>query len=409
MNRELYGKIAEDDQIQNILFRLSVFCCTGIALATIYDNPELASTLFHVSFFINFVAFINCLHTKLETKNLRIMVYIFLFIFIFGIVSIISVNINFEYMKKFIIYVTVLSNYFIATTIRPSRRTVFTLLSCNALLAVFYIIRSQVPGAYVGKTLWLYFSNPNFTGMWLSMTAMLLVVTIAFFKNKILKLAVIFLAVYVMYLCYETGARNVILAIFYMSSLLLYCIISRKKQFPRITLLFLDIFPLLFAVSYVVILKYVGFSTWIVERFATEGKTMTSRYAIWLYAIAYIREHIMFGAYRLINGGTGSFQLHNTHLDTWASYGTVGFFLFYIYLYKIMQTVNSKSKTIRPMLALSGFVVMLFIGTGEAGLYANGMGMYIYVASFLMMANYFAKNDEERKAKIESNVSEEAV
>lgn len=396
MEKGLYRLNREDDQIQNILFRLSVFCCTGIAIATIYEQKTIASNLFYASFFINFVAFINCIQWKLETKNLRFTAEIFLFICIFGLVSIISVNATLNYMKKFIIYVTVLSNYFIAATVRPSKRTVYSLLGCNSLLAVLYIIKSQSADAYAGQRLLLHFSNPNFAGMWLSMTAMLLVVTMVFLKRRILKIIVIALAAYVMYLCYETGARNVVLAASYIIFLLMYCMISKDKRFSKEVILILDIFPLVFAVGYVLIIKYVGFSGWILEHFTDVGKTATSRYEIWEYAFSNIRSNILFGAYRTLGGGTGVFQLHNTHLDTWASYGTIGFALFYIYLYKIIQTVNSRNTGLKAMIALSGFVVMLFIGTGEAGLYANGMGMYIYVASFLMLSNYFSMDDEKK-------------
>ncbi|MBR4173522.1 MAG: hypothetical protein IKR46_04035, partial [Clostridia bacterium] len=90
----------EDDQIQNILFRLSIICCTGIAIATIYDRSDIASRLFYASFFINFAAFIDCIHWKLVDKTIRFIMQVLLFIVIFGIVSIISVDITFNYTKK---------------------------------------------------------------------------------------------------------------------------------------------------------------------------------------------------------------------------------------------------------------------------------------------------------------------
>ena len=46
------------------------------------------------------------------------------------------------------------------------------------------------------------------------------------------------------------------------------------------------------------------------------------------------------------------------------------------------------------MFALAGFMCMTLMGSAEASLYATGMGMYIYVSSFLLLANYWNQQQQ---------------
>lgn len=391
--------MAEEDKTLNMLFRISIICCTGIAIATIYDKDSIASILFYASFFVNVLLFVFCIQDKELTKNLKFIVRLFLVIAACGIASIVKFDITFSYIKKYIIYITVLSCYFISVVMIPSKKTIVTILSCNFLLAIMYIFRSQTPGAYVGTTLFMYFSNPNFAGIWLSITAILLAVTTVFLEKKLLKIITILLALYVMYLCYLTGARNILLSAFYAMLLLLYCIISKRKRFAKSAIVVIDFLPLIFAIMYLIVIKYSWINKWSAKFLLHEGKVLDSRYIIWLRGIDTIKEYLIFGGYRKVGSMVSMFQFHNTHIDVWASYGTVGFVLFILYMYKIIEQVNANSNGMKSMLALSGFIIMLLTGTGEAGLYANGMGMYIYVASFILLSKYFAQKDKEPSKK----------
>ena len=394
MRIALGSRELEQDHILNTLFRLSIICCTVIAMSTVYKLASITSFLFYLSFFLNFAAFIICVQRKTGDLFLHKAAHTLFLIIAVGFISVLSLNISFNYLKKYIIYFTTLSCYFVAAAMIPSKKTIHFLLYCNFALAIVYIVRAQAPGAYINADLWLFFSNPNFAGIWLFMTAILLGITAALIKHKLLKIILSGMTAYVAFLSYQSGARNVWLSLLFAALIVPYCMISKKKQFSKKTIFAVLIFPLLFALVYLFVVDRGGFGAWLEDRVVSEGKSINSRYMIWNEALSYYKMRPIFGAYRIIQGGKGSFQLHNTHIDTLAAYGTVGFVLFISYLNQVVRIVNYRGDNIRSMLALAGFLVMVVLGTGEASLYSTGMGMYIYVSSFLMLSSYYASKEQ---------------
>ena len=387
------------DVLLNKFWRLNIICCAGIALTTLYEKGDITSLLFYLSFLITAFCMWLCLRkpvTRYSGNTLLILLYLVLM----GFISVMQGGVSFAYLKKFIIYITTLSSFYIASKIHANSRTVAYLLGSNIVVSVFYMIRSQAEGAYIGDVLLLFFSNPNFTGMWLFMSIMLLVVTLFLVKKKFWKCIIAALAGYLVYLCFETEARNIWFAIGYAAFLCVLCLAARVPRFKKWVLFAIDLYPLLFAVAYMFAIANNMITEDVSDLLVSEGKPITSRYAIWKTAFDAIKERPLFGAYSTIGGGSGSFQLHNTHIDMWAAYGTVGLSFFLWYIYRIMKEVNDFCNSKGAMFALAGFMCMTLMGCAEAGLYSTGMGMYIYVSSFLLLANYL-----NRKQQNESCIS----
>lgn len=381
------------DLLLNRLWRINIVFCTGIAVTTLYEMPGITSMLFYASFVITAVCMWLCCSGKI-IQYLAGTVYVLIFIILFGIISVVQGNLSFNYLKKFIIYIITLASFFISVRMNVQKGTVKTLLVSNVIVSVLYVVRAQADGAYIQETLWLFFSNPNFAGMWLFMSLMLLLVTVLFTSKKLIKCALVALAIYLGYLCFQTGARNIWFSIGYAAVLSVVCLLSKTTKFKKWFIFVTDMFPLIFAFGYMYLIGNNLMTEGITDTLASDGKPITSRYVIWKEALGHIRQWPVFGGYAYIQGGAGSFQLHNTHIDMWAAYGTVGLSLFITYIYRITKEVNDYCSTKGGMFALAGFMCMTLMGSAEASLYATGMGMYIYVSSFLLLAKYM---NQEKK------------
>lgn len=379
------------DILLNKLWRINIIFCAGIAITTIYELADITSLLFYCSFVITAVCMWLCLK-KPVTKYTRNTLIFLIYLILFGLISVVQGGIGFAYLKKFIIYITTLCSFYVVLKIQPNRRTVNLLLGSNVVMSILYIIRSRADGAYVQEMLWLFFSNPNFAGMWLFMSMSLLVATLFFVKKRFWQIILLALAGQLAYLCFQTDSRNILLAIGYMVLLCVVCLISKVPQFKKWMLFAADLYPLLFALAYMYLVANDLVSEGINEALVSEGKPITSRFAIWEEAFTYIGQRPLLGAYSIVQGGSGSFQLHNTHIDMWAAYGTVGFVLFLIYIYRILKEANDSCNTKGAMVALAGFICMTLMGSAEASLYSTGMGMYIFISSFLLLSNYLNQN-----------------
>lgn len=375
------------DALLNKFWRLNIICCAGIAITTVYEMSGITSLLFYVSFLVMAACLLLCLQKRVSQYAANTLILL-LFLVLAGLLSVLRGGFAFAYMKKFIIYITTLSSFYIATKTRVAERTVRVLLGSNLIVSLVYILRSREPGAYIQKTLWLFFSNSNFAGMWLFMSAVLSVAAVFLVRKTFWRAVLLVITGWLIYLALQTDARNIWFCVGYAVILCAVCILTKKCRFKRWQLLAVDLFPLIFVFAYMYLISNGLVAEEISDTLVSDGKPITSRFTIWTESFEMIGKYPLFGAYSAIGGGSGSFQLHNTHIDMWAGYGTVGLILFLVYIYRIMKEVNDSCNTKGAMFALAGFMCMTLMGTAEASLYATGMGMYIYVSSFLLLANY---------------------
>jgi len=118
----------------------------------------------------------------------------------------------------------------------------------------------------------------------------------------------------------------------------------------------------------------------------SEAKALSSRTEVWTNAFEMIKAHSITGAYYQISDGTGSSQMHNTHIDVWASYGTIVFILLIIYLIRIVISISEKCTLKLQTISVIAFLGIIVMGTGEAALFSGGVGIYILSCSFLLLA-----------------------
>ena len=118
---------------------------------------------------------------------------------------------------------------------------------------------------------------------------------------------------------------------------------------------------------------------------------MTSRTVVWSPAIESLKSNFLLGDYYGISNGTGSSQMHNTHLDVLCSYGIMTFGLFLGSLYSACVRSEKFSSDFRNYCALAGFLSIVIMGTFEAGIVAGAMGLNFLTGGLLIIANSKAK------------------
>lgn len=376
------------NSIKNRLFRINITICALIAATAVYQKSNITSILFYLSFIVSLAIFIFSIHRNPIDQYQKNTLICLICIIVCAFISIVPGRMNFAYIKKYIIYITVLCTFYSAISTKTEEKTIKLLLAEVFCVAVIFIYRSFAPGAYVMGTLWLFFPNPNFAGMWIMTLALLNVFTVVVARKVVVKMMALMVTGYLLYLSYMTDSRNIWLSVILFAAFLVYIIVRKKQTLNRFVIFCIVSFPIFFATIYLLKMEGGGFSDQLMDLVVSEGKPISSRYAIWMEAWGYFKLRPVFGAYSIAQGGTGSFQFHNTHIDILTAYGLIGLILFLRYMYCIyfMALRNSTKQKLMIMSAFAATV--FFMGSGEASLFATGMGLYIFCAAFLLLRDY---------------------
>jgi O-antigen ligase len=193
-----------------------------------------------------------------------------------------------------------------------------------------------------------------------------------------------------------TEARS---ALIVMAAFLLFgtWLVFRGKTYrslPLWLLILAAVFPLIFAGLY---LSFVH-SDWINQTFSflvNEGKALTNRVEIWQNAFRAFADSPILGAYSQLSHGKGTFQMHNTHVDILASYGISVLIGVCVLLYRSMKAKNTRITRQTSSLFLAAFIGALSLGIGEAALFSGGIGIYLFVCEFLLLANPLSGEDSD--------------
>ena len=118
-----------------------------------------------------------------------------------------------------------------------------------------------------------------------------------------------------------------------------------------------------------------------------EGKDLDSRVIIWSSAVDVIKKSPVIGNYSNIIYSFEHNQMHNTHLDILASYGTIVFLLVVGFLFFIFVKMKNNVTTLIKSIALLGFISGLILGMGEAILFSGGLSFYIIMGQLILLNN----------------------
>lgn len=295
-----------------------------------------------------------------------------------------------SYLRKWAMFAAAAVTLLLGATLTADGRTGRFLLRGNTLLAVsmaalFLIRRREMYLLNGAESAYLTFgfSNPNTAGMFLAAVCGLELVSLRGSRarwERLLHLATVLCTVYFLL---ESGSRTALLALITEGVFFLCSLAGPAPKFSRFLCAGMAVLPLAFAVGYLLLARLPGVEQMMSE-LAEQGKALDSRRSIWVTALTHVRGSPLLGAYSQLGG---SFQMHNSHLDTLASYGASVLVLTCGWLYRLLR-LRSGGGALSPvrLCCLGGFCAMLVLGVGEAALFSGGLGIHLFAGVFLLLA-----------------------
>lgn len=367
------------EKIENLLFSLQLVCVALNVFSAIWQIGSITSAIIALSFAITAaLAFIT-----ISNKNNRYTVLLWLITVILSYISVTKgkTNVNFEYMKVWIMFITTINLYFWVYATKVNDLIIKRIFICGFVTAVMFILgflsgRSKA-NPELPDLVTFGLSNPNLAGIYLLNVFLCIFILTKFLKKKFLRFVCYAICTALFYFICLTEARSCIIATI---ACLFFSILPSKKYSKFITFSIL-IFPLIFAILYLKLIN-TDFAN-IFEFMESEGKTLTSRVLIWEKHFYIFKNNILLGSYYHSGGNT-----HNTHIMILASFGIFTFTLVMIYLNRIVNYIGTFIREKYQIIALYAFYAVILMGTFEAVLFSGSQGMYVFSGAFLLLAKY---------------------
>lgn len=389
--------------MDTLLLKMLMLCSAGIIITQVLNQDAWTSLLFYATFPLTVLLWLRSVRKVMRGKDIIMLLTIALaavnvlldLVFSEG-------SLSFAYIKKLIMFSMSLLFFQTANRMRInwelSRFIDRVVDFLTIFLIVMYFLEFTSMHTINGRMtpyLTFRFSNPNTTGLFLTCLYMLEMYRLFAKERWITKTRHILMALFLGWFVFETQSRNCLLVLLLFTAACFW-LEFRSRRSLHITKTWASLIawsPLLFAGVYMIFV----YTPWIQNLFSfvvDEGKGLDSRVRIWTGAIQSIMASPVIGSYNDASGGTGTFQMHNTHLDIAGSYGVPVLILvctlLTAYLYQRGKYYEDK-ETFSYILA---FACTIMLGLGEAALFSGGLGIYIYAGIFLLMSNRAPKETE---------------
>ena len=387
------------------LYSFIIAC--GIVLFTMFDQKAIISFLISLSFVYVFSQYM----VKYSTNRIEqsFVHYIFLSVFFVLLNVTISGLGGFDYYKKAIMYIATLVWMVCCVHTSINKKTALSILIFNIIINLIYVIfYRQGFSIFEGQSLLsLNFMNPNQAGMFILNSLLYLGIFLfapedIWTSKKIVKwirLILFPLFFFISYLMYLTGCRSSIMSLLaFLLLILIDYFYKRGFRLKKWILFIIAVFPFLFAIVYINYISLFDFD--VSMGLEDAGKSSTTRVAVWAPVIDNILYYLVYGDYYGISNGTGVSQLHNTHVDVFASYGLVPFVLFISILYKTLCKSMKNARSRFQRVSLFAFISCMISCTFEASLVAGSGGLFLLTLGFLLLANLKMDNDENSSSKL---------
>lgn len=373
----------------------------GVSLFTVLEQSSLSSICFKSTIAVAFVILL------LQVKSGRIDAVVIMFAF----VSLLNVLLNswfsdeavmnFAYWNKWVFYCVAFVFFYVASVYDADEKIIKIVEIAPILMGLIFIGGYHILGmrtTYAGG-ITLGFGNPNKTAIWLLHIVLYGAYGVAKAGKPLYKIAYAVFLVLCVQLLLLTKNRASLIALLIFLCLLACGLVVCKKKLPRWLLMFVLVFPLLFAVMYKTLLE----AEWVHRVFSflvSEGKNLSSRSSIWDFAFQKFQESWLIGNYAGISEGTGMSQMHNTHLDVLCSFGIIPFVFFTRILYRVAYTSAQKVETTEQLVAICAFLGALMLGIFEAGLFTGCSGVNFLTGGLLILASNSNKGNKDSFCKL---------
>lgn len=384
------------ERMDRALLKMLYLDAAAIVMVQTLGLDDLVSALFTLTFPLTVLLWLRAVREKLTVFDLLVLLTAGL-----SAVNVLldalgsGAGLHLAYGKKLVMFLMTLLFFGAAYRFESSDDLARLVKGAGNILALWllgvYVFRGERM-FYIGERLSGYltfgFTNPNLTAMVLSCLYMLQISQLfepSEWRKKAVHLA---LAAVLAYFLWETRSRNCMLAmaVFTAGCILLGLRREKTMQVPGWLAALVSILPGLFVAGYLALTALEEVPEFLTF-FVGDGKSLDSRLAVWGPALEALRDSPVIGAYCRISDGLGSSQMHNSHLDIAASYGIPVLALVCVllgaYLYQGGRVYADKAR----FCAILAFGCGLLMGLGEAAVFSGGLGIYVFVGMFLMLAN----------------------
>lgn len=374
----------------------------GIIVTQVMNMDSLTSLLFLLTFPITVVLWLRSVRrTVASTDVIMGLAAALAVICVFINVSLSGGGLGFQYLKKLIMFIMTLLLLQTVHRTRPGKDLAYFINCVVDLVTLFLIAMFLTQGSKmfvingrVTTYLSFRFSNANMNGLLLSCLFMTKVNSLFEQGKWYVKVYHLILALFLVWFVILTRSRNCAIAVVLFSVISVWLMFSKKKELTikKLWAVVVAVFPGVFVLVYSTLVT----NPWVQDTFSflvTEGKKLSSRMAVWGPALENLRKSPIVGAYHQISNGTGKSQMHNNHLDIAASYGIPVLILVCVLLTCYMHHRGRSYTQKSSYIYMLAFCCAILLGIGEAAVFAGGMGIYIFVGTFLLLANM---EDEEQ-------------
>lgn len=378
-------------------------CVVGIIAAKMFGWGIVSSLLFTMTFPLTVLLWGWSLRTGL-TKKGRLTIITAGLAAVCVLIDLVwnRGSFSFSYIKKLIMFIMTLLFLQAADKVRLDERLPqfiqMPVDGLTILMMIMYILQHKEMykiNGIVSRYLTFGFSNPNLPGMFLACLYML--TFCALLKEKERKGRIfhgVMLAMQLFFIL-ATQSRNGLLNIL-LFTIVALCVIFRRQISEKIKFTFelrigrwpaviIAVFPIVFAVIYMALINM----EWVQSVFGfmvSEGKKLNSRVKEWKPAFEVIKNSPLIGSYYNLSGGTGTSQMHSTHVDTAASYGIPVMLLMSGLLAGYIHQEGKTYENKINFLYMAAFCCAMLMGIFEAAVFSGGLGIYVFSVIFLALS-----------------------
>lgn len=385
------------NKIDSFLLRLLVLLAAGMVVCQSLGMDSLTSRMFLLTFPVTIFLWLRTIRVTVTGLDLVVIVTIALaLVSVLINASITNTMPNFSYIRKLIMFAMTLLFFQTAHRLRIDKEMVRFInvvadLMVLYLIFAFFLMNARMFQLHGRNSTYLTFhmDNPNLTALFLTCLYMLALYRLFSPERWYVKVLHVIMALFLGTFVVLTQSRNCLLVLLIFTAVCAWLIFrgNGTMKLRKGTSALIATFPGLFVAAYFLLI----YTPVIQKAFAflvAEGKKLDSRTRVWTAGLEPLARSPLIGAYSEISGGTGSFQMHNTHLDIACSYGFPVLILVCILLWNYLNRKDRIYTKKSSYIYILGFACAIMLGIGEAALFSGGLGLYVFVGIFLMLADH---------------------
>lgn len=388
------------------LYIILVFMSFSQIIFECLGQTQITSALFYLSFVLLLYIWISFREEVIRSYDLRIIIIAFLCVLNICIEILVD-NGSFSSgtFKKIIFLISYLVIYRVSLDTLNADRVkkwygILAVLSSLFFIFMFYTDRALVytrSNYGVTQYLTLNLENPNKAALFIGVIMITNIVSFFSEKRFLRKLILFVCSGFFIYFMLETGSRGgeLTMALFLVTILLFRR--KKKAKVPKAVNFSFAVFPFVFAAIYMLYIDKImhyGYMDFLVS----DGKELSSRVSIWSSAFYVIKTHWLTGGYSLLTyGSSGLFQMHNTHLDVFATFGIVVFIMYVRFLYDILCDLSGDEEMeFERFYYFLAFAFTILLGCSEAAAVNGTNGLPILTAAFIAICKNCGEKQESQ-------------